>query len=283
MKLHILFIFLLVVTLLYSCDNSMKYQRGTDMKMDTLKLLTQNNWNIVVPPSDSNLYSYNNQPLYFTNDYGYFFNQKIAKLSLAADSIFLKYTTYTATVDGIDTNPNVTTFLTGKIEKISRDSLIIRKIYGWGNPFYFNDTYVFYNDSLIYDPKLKINSIIFSRISLDSGHPSTAFEIFSDGTLDFIAGRNSKSKGKYKSVYDTVYFKNIQNEVRMANIAGQPDNFSVPMDAGYTEIIIYYNDSLRKEIKGYSGNFPPRLKNIVSLSYELYKNARIDRMKTGVE
>ncbi|MCD4773755.1 MAG: DUF6438 domain-containing protein [Bacteroidales bacterium] len=267
----------ILIIFIWSCKHTDKNaDRELIKPIDTLQTLIGTNWNIIINETDSNLFKYNNQPLYFKRNYACFFDQKIAELSVSGDTIFIRDTSYIVLSQPDSFKLSVKTYLIGKIEKISKDSLIIKKIKGWGRPFYYNEKYKFYNDTLIYNPNLKLNRIVYSTSTCYGKCPAMAIEILSNGNYKFYGGSYSEFKGNFIGTIGANYIKKIEGELRVANIEEQPDYFPEPIDAPICEMIIYYNDSLRKEITGYFGDFPPRVKNIALLMYNSYKSAKMD-------
>jgi hypothetical protein len=241
---------------------------------DTLNLLVGNTWNIVVAPSDTFLYRYNKQPLYFKEETtyethfkkfdAYFFDQEIARLAINGDTIALRDTSYLQEL-GHESKKLVKTYFVGKIEKISRDSLIINKIGGKGLPFFYANRFVFYNDSLDYNKNIKLNRIIYSASSCLGNCPVIALEIDSKGNYKFFGGKHSKHKGNYKGKLDQSYIKEIEEVLRYSNLEVQPAAFPLPLDAPMSEMIIYYNDSLRMEMHGWLHKYTPRLQRVAEL------------------
>ena len=150
------------------------------------------------------------------------------------------------------------TYLIGRIERISRDSLIIKKKAGKGRPFYYKDKFIFYNDSLDYNPQIKLNRIEYSTSSCLGKCPEIAVEIDSEGNYKFFGGKHSKQKGNFRGKVDLDYVREIEEELRYSNVGIQPTAFPAPLDAPMNELVIYYNDSLRKEIHGWVYVYPPR-------------------------
>ena len=275
--LHYISILALCFTSCSSPETTRDVSVKTVESNDTLDLLVRNNWNIVIEPSDSILYTYNKQPLYFKeeNTYNtrfqkfnaYFFDQEIARLDISGDTIFLRDTTYYQTAD-YSFKQKVQTYLIGEIESISKDSLIIKKVAGKGRPFGYNDKFMFYNDSLDYNPQIKLNSIEYSTGSCLGKCPEMAIEIDSKGNYKFFGGEHTKQKGNFRGKVDLGYVRKIEEELRYSNVDIQPTAFAVPFDAPMNELVIYYNDSLRKEIHGWVYNYPPRFQKVVKLMYD---------------
>lgn len=271
---------LLILSLIVvECNNSDNPEIQSSIeKFDTLAVLVGTNWNLITHESDSVLYNYNNQPLYFKNNYAYFFDQRIAELSMNQDSIFLRDTSYISSSNPkYDQQLSVKTYLVGILEAISKDSLVIRKVYGWGLPFYHSERYMFYNDTLAYDPNLKLNRLVYSTSLCYGECPAMAIEISVTGKMKFYGGEYSDLKGNYYGIINMEYIQKIEHELRLANIEDQPEYFSEPIDAPICEVIIYYNDGLIKQISGYCEALPPRLQNIAFLMHDSYKFADLDK------
>ena len=245
--------------------------------IDTLQTLVGTNWNIIINETDSNLFKYNNQPLFFSGDFGYFFDQRIGKFAFISDTIILRDSSYISSLNPeYDMKLSLRTYLIGTIEKITKDSLTIKKIYGSGRPFHFNAYYKFYNDTLLYNPNVKLNRIVYSTSTCYGECPAMAIEIGSNGNYKFFGGSYSEYQGNYIGTIGDDYIREIEDALRRANIEKQPDRFPIAIDVPNSEMIIYYNDSLRKAITGHYGDLPPRLSKVASLVYNSYKSALMD-------
>lgn len=257
-----------------SPDNVREVGKFSIKKIDTLGLLTNTIWNFAISPSDTNLYRYNGQPLYFKDKAAYFFDQKIAELALKGDTIILRDTSYLQ-LQNNKFKPIVESFLIGKIEKFSKDSLVIKKIQGKGNLFYFNKEYRFYNDSTNNRPSIKLNRIVYSTSTCYGRCPAMAIEINSDGNYRFFGGKHSKHLGNYKGKLAKQSMVEIEKALSFANIEIQPVSFPVPIDAPMNELIVYYNDSLKKEIRGFISDYPPRLQKALDLIHNSHKKVNM--------
>lgn len=253
---------ILILAVFSGCRNSSKYADGVFHKIDTLNTLTTNNWNLIVPDSDTNLFNKNHQPLYFKNGYAYFSNQRISEYTINQDTLILIDTSFIITNKPDSFITSTKTFLVGLIKKISSDSLVIKKVKGYGLPFYFNEIYRFYNDTIKNYKSFEINKISYSTGACFGNCPITAIEIKSNGQFKYFGGTNSDLKGFYKGQLNNNCFNEIVEKIYHSRILSSDESLLPPIDAPPTELIIEYNNSKRKKIIGYEGDFTPRLREL---------------------
>lgn len=260
-------------------------------------------WNISVSEKDTNLFKYLNQPLFFENGNVYFDNKEIGKYLLSNDTIIISDTAYYdkwVIKNGIDSDAKtkidfdkvydrdsvyrvIYIYLIGKIIKADQDSLIIEKIEGYGIPFRFNKMYKFYNDTLLYDSKLNIDSIEFSSSLCFGSCPALAIKITKDLNYYYWGGRNSKPKGFFKGKITRHQFDYLENTVRISNINLQDSTNNLPSDAPLVDLLIYYNKTKSKHFIGYLPYFPPRIKNIGYKFFEIYENIQVDTTDSNLK
>ncbi|MDE5419566.1 DUF6438 domain-containing protein [Labilibaculum sp. DW002] len=253
-------------------------------------------WNLCVNEKDSSLVEYKDQALHFGNSVVYFYNKKIANYSISNDTLIICDTSYydkwiidngirsKAKVDisfhkfiKNDSLYSVTyKYLIGKILKANSDSLIIDKIEGYGFPFKYQDKYKFYNDTLLYDLNLTIDTIEFSSSLCYGNCPAIAIKIDKGLNFNFWGGKYADKQGFYKGEITQLQFDKFENLIRIANIENNDSEFCPPIDAPYVELIIDYNKNKTKRFWGYWRDFPARVKNVGSEMFNLYKTSSLD-------
>lgn len=260
------------------------------------KNFTTKYWNLCVNEKDSNLIEYKDQALYFDNGAAYFYNKKIANYSISNDTLIICDTSYYdkwIIDNGIRSKGKVDItfhkfikndslyrvtykYLIGKILKANSDSLIIDKIEGYGFPFKNLDQYKFYNDTLIYDSSLSVDTIEFSNSLCYGNCPAIAIKIDRGLNFNFWGGKYANKQGFYKGEIQKSQFDRFENLVRIANIEKNDSQYIPPIDAPYVEIIIDYNSNKTKRFQGHLSDFPVRIKNIGFEMFDLYKTSSLD-------
>jgi len=276
----------LILILIVSC--SKKEQIDKDF--------TSKYWNLCVIENDSSLLKYKDQALHFENGVAYFYNEKIANYSVSNDTLMICDTSYydkwiidngirsSAKVDiefhkfiKNDSLYRVTyKYLVGKILKADSDSLIIDKIEGYGSPFKYQDKYRFYNDTLLYDLSLTVDTIEFSSSLCYGSCPAIALKIDKGLNFEFWGGKYADKKGYYKGEITKLQFDKFESLIRIANIEINDSEFYPPVDAPYVELIIDYNGNKTKRFWGYLRDFPARVQNVGFEMFDLYKISSLD-------
>jgi len=269
---------------------------GCSIKEPIDKNFTTKYWNLCVNEKDSNLIDYKDQALHFENGVAYFFNKKIANYSFSNDTLIICDTSYYdkwIIDNGIRSKGKVDItfhkfikndslyrvtykYLIGKILKANSDSLIIDKIEGYGFPFKYLDQYKFYNDTLLYDTNLTVDTIEFSSSLCYGSCPAIAIKIDNGLNFDFWGGKYADKKGFYKGEITKLQFDKFENLIRIANIENNDSEFYLPIDAPHVELIIDYNKNKTKRFCGYLGDFPARVKNVGYAMFDLYKTSSLD-------
>ena len=269
---------------------------GCSKKEQIDKNFTSKYWNLCVNEKDSSLIEYKNQALHFENGVAYFFNKKIANYSISNDTLIICDTSYydKSIIDnGIRSEGKVDItfhkfikndslyrvtykYLIGKILKANSDSLIIDKIEGYGFPVKYQDQYKFYNDTLLYDSSLTIDTIEFSSSLCYGSCPAIAMKIHRGLNFEFWGGKYADTKGFHKGEITKSQFDKFERLIRIANIENNDSEFYPPIDAPYVELIIDYNNNKTKRFWGYLRDFPARVKNVGFEMFELYKTSSLD-------
>lgn len=269
---------------------------GCSTKEPIDKNFTSKYWNLNIKEQDSNLIKYKDQALYFNKGVAYFFDKKIANYSISNDTLIICDTSYydkwiidngirsSAKVDikfhkyiKDDSLYRVTyKYLIGKILKANTDSLIIKRIEGYGFPFKYNNIYRFYNDTMLYDLNIKVDSIEFSSSLCYGSCPAIAIKIDKGLNLNFWGGKYSDKQGYFKGQISKSQIDRFENLIRIANIEKNDSEYEPPIDAPYVELIIDYNSNKTKRFWGYLWDFPPRIRNIGLEMFDLYKYSSLD-------
>jgi hypothetical protein len=260
------------------------------------KNFTSKYWNLTVNGNDTDLIKYKDQALYFENGVAYFYDTKIANYSISNDTLIICDTSYydkwiidngirsTGKIDikfhkyiKNDTLYRVTyNYLVGKILKANKDSLVIKKIEGYGFPFKYNNIYRFYNDTLLYDLNITVDTIEFSSSLCYGKCPAIAVKTDRGLNFNFWGGKYSDKQGFFKGQISQLQFNRFENLIRIANIEKNDSEYYPPIDAPYVELLIDYNHNKTKRFWGYLWDFPPRIKNIGLEMFNLYKSLSLD-------
>lgn len=257
---------------------------------------TSKYWNLSINENDSSLIEYKDQTLYFEKGIAYFYDKKLANYSLSNDTLIICDTSYYdkwIIDNGIRSSAKVNTnfhkfikndslyrvtytYLIGKILKSNNDSLIIKRIEGYGVPFKYKDKYEFYNDTLLFDLNIKLDTIEFSSSLCYGSCPAIAIKLDKGLNYNFWGGIYADKQGFYKGQISKSQFDHFKNLIRIANIEQNDSEYYPPDDAPYVELIIDYNNNKTKRFWGYLWDFPPRIKNIGLELFDLYKSSSID-------
>jgi len=257
---------------------------------------TSKYWNLCINEKDSALIKYKDQALHFKDGAVYFINEKIANYSISNDTLIVCDTSYyeKGKIENVihsngkvditfykrienDSLYQVTfKYLIGRVLKVDSDSLVIDVIEGYGFPFKFQDLLKFYNDSLLYDQDIKIDTIEFSNSLCYGSCPAIAMKIDKGLNYEFWGGENADKKGFYKGKITKEQFDAFEKLIRIANIEGNDSEYFPPIDAPYVELIIDYNIGKTKKFWGYMNDFPVRVKNVGLEMFDLYKSSSLD-------
>ncbi len=277
---------ILILTLIVSCSKREQIDKD----------FTSKYWNLCVYENDSSLQNYEDQALHFEKGVAYFYNKKIANYTVSNDTLIICDTSYYAKWiinNGIRSEGKVDItfhkfikndslyrvtykYLVGKILKANSDTLIIDKIEGYGFPFKYQNQYKFYNDTLLYDLNLNVDTIEFSSSLCYGSCPAIALKIDKGLNLEFWGGKNADKQGFYKGEITKSQFDKFESLIRIANIENNDSEFYPPIDAPYVELIIDYNDNKTKRFWGYLIDFPARVKNVGFEMFDLYKTSSLD-------
>jgi len=276
---HILLIFF--ISIFVSCGSNLNEQFESAVvdnstPIDTLELLTNTYWNLLLAPNDSNYNSLNKEPFYFYGLRGSFNEIDFPSISLSNDTLFFNDTSYISSLGTNDGNKVIKTQLIVKIEKIDSDTLVLKKIKGWKLPFYINEILTFYNDTLDFRKSDHFNKISFSSGLCYGKCPQFALEIDDKANFKFLGKKNSKIQGYQIGTIDKRYISEINTLLNQINIDGLDGYFPVPIDAPKSDIVIHYNDSLVKRVQGDLWEGPPRFRQLLNLVYESYLDAYLD-------
>lgn len=277
---------LVILTSLISCHSD------EIIKID----LTTKYWNLVVEDKDSNLIDNNNYTLYFEDNIAFFSNERIANFSINHDTLIICDTSYFEkwVIDnGIYSKGKVDVefydkikddslyrvtyiYLLGKILKISKDSLVIEKIEGYGYPFGKLNHYSFYNDTKLYNKELIVDTIEISSSLCFGKCPAIALKIDKNYKLEYWGGAFANKQGFFCSELPKADFDKLQDINRVANIEEKRDTFIPLCDAPSVEMIINYNNNKKKRFWGYLMRFPGRLKQLGIHLLNLSKTIAMD-------
>lgn len=253
-------------------------------------------WNLCVNERDSMLIEYKDQALHFQDGAAYFYNKKIANYSISNDTLIVCDTSYCdkwIIDNGIRSKGKVDItfykfikndslyqvtykYLIGKIRKANSDSLIIDKIEGYGFPFKYQDQYKFYNDTLLYDSSLSVDTIEFSSSLCYGNCPAIAIKIDKGLNFSFWGGKYANKQGFYNGEITQLQFDKFENLIRISNIENNESEYIPPMDAPYVELIIDYNKNKTKKFWGYLRDFPARVRNVGFEMFDLYEKSSLD-------
>ncbi len=257
---------------------------------------TSKYWNLSITKNDSNLIEYENQALYFEKGIAYFYNKKIGNYSIIQDTLIIRDTSYYdkwMIVNGIRSSAKVDvnfykfikddslykvtyTYLIGKILKANNDSLIIKKIEGYGIPFKYKEQYEFYNDTSQYDVNIDLDTIEFSSSLCYGNCPAIAIKIDKGLNYNYWGGEYADKQGCYSGKILESQFDQLEKMVRIANIEKNKSDYYPPVDAPYVELIIDYNNNKTKRFRGYLSDFPLRIANIGLKLSDLCKPSSIN-------
>lgn len=276
---------------------------GCSQKEPVNEVVVGKYWNLCVDANNSNLLDYKDQPLYFKNSSAYFFNKRLAIYSFSNDTLVICDTSYydkRVINNGIryEGKVNITfhkivrndslfrvtnKFFVGKVLKANSDSLIIDKIEGYGLPFKYQDQYKFYNDTLLYDLNLNVDTIEFSSSLCYGKCPAIAMKI--DKNLNYYCwgGNFAHKQGYFQGKVSQEQFDKLENLIRIANIMNNETGFAPPIDAPHIELIIDYNGSKTKLFCGFLRDYPPRIRNIGIEMLNLYDNSNLDTCNRELE
>ena len=272
---------IIFLTVIFSCSK----------KKDIDRNFTTKYWNLVINDKDSKLIEYKNQALYFKKGKAYFYNREIGNYAIVEDTLIICDTSYYdkwIIDDGVRSSAKVNiefhkfinndslyrvtyTYLIGEILKSDNDSLIIRKIEGYGFPFKYERLYWFYNDTALFNPDMELDTIEFSSSLCYGKCPAIAIKVDKGLNYNFWGGKYAKKKGYYKGMISKTDFDQLQNMVRIANIEENKSIYGPPVDVPLVELIIDYDQNKTKRFRGYIRDFPPRIQNIGIKMYDLYK------------
>ncbi len=246
--------------------------------------LSKEYWNLVVEPQDIPLAAYKHHTLlidrsvlYFGPDFGAKIllvdNTFIVSDTLPIDEINLsnnrdKYTKIETDSTGF--SKAITIFFEGKILKATNDSLVIKKINGTGFFCEQKEFYRFYNDRILYDPEIELDTIEFSSTTCFGSCPAFAIKIDKGLNFYFWGGEFANKEGFYQGKIKKSFFNKLQNMVRIARIKQFNGELGILVDGSYQDIIFDYNQTKSNFASGDLGSFPPRLKNICRTILELY-------------
>jgi hypothetical protein len=262
--------------LTFGCtQTSHEEESFNNFKENKLDLTTQY-WNLVDEPQDSLFAALINKSAYLKHGYLFFGESFIEKIRISANKIVISKTNkksdWTGQIydDSTGFSKAITIFFEGKILKATNDSLVVKKIDGTGFFGEQKEIYRFYNDRLLYDPELELDTIEFSSTACFGSCPAFAIKIDKGLNFYFWGGEYASKEGFYRGKIKESFFNKLQNMVRIARIEQFNGELGILVDGSSQEIIFDYNQTKSNHVSGNSGYFTPRLKNICRTFFNMY-------------